>query len=71
VIRYAGTSYIFYIKSQGRYGRMVIEQPINLGIRLHGKDLERFNQNLNTPECTPEGLQLIKEAYEYARKIHI
>ena len=50
---------------------MPMEEPIRLGIRLQGKDLEEFNKNLENPKCTPEGLELIKMAHEYARKMHI
>ena len=50
---------------------MVMEEPIKLGIRLQGKDLEEFKKNLSEPKCTPEGIELIKMAQEHARKMHL
>ena len=48
-----------------------MEEPIKLGIRLRGKDLEKFKENLNNPKCPPEGIELIKKAQEHARKMSI
>jgi|GEM_PF-2094002 len=50
---------------------MVMEEPVKLGIRLKGHDLEIFNRNLVNPPCTPEGLELVRLAQEIARKMRI
>lgn len=48
---------------------MAMEEPIRLGVRLKGKDLETFKKNLVNPPCTPEGIELVRMAQETARKM--
>lgn len=50
---------------------MVMEEPIKLGMRLSGNDLDNFRKNLTNPQCTPECHELIRMAQEHARKSRI
>lgn len=42
--------------------------PFNLGLKLEGQDAINFHEYLENPTCTPEGIELLRQAKELADK---
>jgi len=40
--------------------------PFNLGMKLKGQDAINFHKRLEDPICTPEGIELLRQAKELA-----
>ena len=41
--------------------------PCELGLVLEGEDARRFNEYMENPTCTPDGIKLINAAMEFNR----
>ena len=41
--------------------------PCDLGLVLEGEDARRFHEYMENPTCTPEGLDLVRDALEFNR----
>jgi hypothetical protein len=46
-------------------------EPIDPRLVLEGEDAENFIQYMKHPTCTPEGMQIIRDAKQMAKTIEL